>query len=62
MLIETHVEKLTINEVAWLLCTDKTTISNWVKAGVLVPHDVSEDGELFFHKQTIAGLLARLGI
>ena len=52
---------LKTGEVAWLLSTDRKTVQQWAKAGIMRPYRTNGLGDLIFKREDVACLLAKLG-
>ena len=52
---------LKTGEVAWLLSTDKKTVQQWAKAGIVKPYRTNGLSDLKFKREDVACLLAKLG-
>ena len=59
-----RITTLTSEEVAWLFGIEQTTLSAWVKNGVLVlvPCSVTPDGKERFLRSDVAELLENFGL
>ena len=56
-----RIKTLTINDVAWLLGTDVSTVQLWASSGIIKSFRTTNRGEQLFRRGDVANLLASLG-
>ena len=55
------IKTLSIEDVAWLLGTDVSTVKPWASSGIIKSCRTSSRGEQMFRREDVANLLASLG-